>query len=507
MNAGHIITLLKNHKKDITKALTGITDEPIERELQNIKTVVNNISEEITPRIEKLKENNFQNNVTLLNTAIKKIMEIARDSKDDIEILEKLKQPQTDFKNAVEEISISLDFSKSIEKMNALTKAIDNIITLLDKEKKKNEKIIEADDASKLPENLKKDENNNKKIIETLETLNKAKTGIETVNKLATMLHDVGKKQLPEIADKINSLTYAFIDLKIYNNRKANEKSDSEVLAKAFNVTERLVSVIDTFMPKGETKFDVAILAMKSGAAITAGDYPEGLLLLSEALSKLHHGKCGQSDANCTRRQQIISILRPAMPLLTDLASAESPEQVKSIFSDAASPIGAWKLKRVNSLVSIGGILGVGIGYEKLNATDDKGNFTTNSTSVFAPVGIDFSLPIKDFRNGVTAPKSSDGSLGIFLSVIDLGNLVNQRYAEQGANDTISGQSNTTFTQVLSPGFYFKWGIGNSPLVTGVGVSYNPQIRDVKNTPTDAVVYRAYVGIDIVMFLTDLLSK
>lgn len=188
------------------------------------------------------------------------------------------------------------------------------------------------------------------------------------------------------------------------------------------------------------------------------------------------------------------------LPILAELSSADTSSDVKNLLSKYASSLGTWRIKRKKNMVSVGSLVGMGYSQETLS---DSSEFSTSPNSnrgsvfsVFAPIGVDLSFPLKGKH-----------TFGVFLSIIDLGHLLEARYhgKEEENVDSIKAESNKSFEQVISPGIFARWGISKSPWVIGFGYSRVPKIRKVnfKNGESkDLNSYRwtLFVSMDITIF-------
>jgi hypothetical protein len=188
------------------------------------------------------------------------------------------------------------------------------------------------------------------------------------------------------------------------------------------------------------------------------------------------------------------------LPILGELAEANSADEVEKILQAAAAPVGSWRGKRGagNHSVTINGYLGAKGGWEWLG---DGGVPTASSFhyGIYAPIGFEATMGIC---------KSS--SLGLFLSVLDLGAIVdfrtNSETQTQGSGmeaATVEKAPRVGLAQVFSPGLSVVWGIPTVPLVLGVGGSVTPRLRRVTFVGTDtkeeaaAFQVAAFLAVDV----------
>jgi hypothetical protein len=190
------------------------------------------------------------------------------------------------------------------------------------------------------------------------------------------------------------------------------------------------------------------------------------------------------------------------LPLVLDLSEATDSADVSAAFARAAAPIGSWKLKRQKVLWSITALVGGGIGYEEpfhqhLGSQEIKGGF---AGGLIAPVGIELSFPL---------PKSS--SIGLLVSVLDIGQITWSRLGEKNETPTDAGTKSLpdpSLSQVFSPGAYVVFGLGHSPFTLGAGGSIAPDLRQYTyelssvSTEQSVTVWRVglFIAVDVTLF-------
>jgi hypothetical protein len=184
-------------------------------------------------------------------------------------------------------------------------------------------------------------------------------------------------------------------------------------------------------------------------------------------------------------KERVDSYLPPDMVRLlsfaAELANAKKPADAEAAIDAIAMPPGGWKEKRQRDFFSITGLVGA----ERIAGGAGGTSF---SSSTVGAVGIDYNVHFKH----------SNWTAGPFVTVLDLGGLLNVRASETdelGMNDAgnvekekIAATSPAGFAQVFSPGIGLRLGLGESPLVAMIGAQLVPNGRSVTNdggTPTD----------------------
>jgi hypothetical protein len=190
------------------------------------------------------------------------------------------------------------------------------------------------------------------------------------------------------------------------------------------------------------------------------------------------------------------------LPLIVEIASAQSSNDVAAAFDAAAAPLGTYKLKYRRPMVALNGMLGLYGGFEYLNSDGVKG--TAPMVAPFAPIGLHGSFPINDSWH-----------VGVLISVLDVGALATYRGGKAPEGDLAGADPKSTpdvkqtpqvgFAQVFSPGAYLLFGLGGSPFVAGAGLALSPELREVTQEggfKTDASVLRvgAFLGVDVPIF-------
>jgi len=195
-----------------------------------------------------------------------------------------------------------------------------------------------------------------------------------------------------------------------------------------------------------------------------------------------------------------------AMAVGAELAEAQSREQVEAAVEAIAAPAGAWRQKQSKFMLSLGGLVGVQGGAEWLSGSSLPERPQGSSIGVLGAVGLDVSFPLRP------------GSLGVFLSVLDLGTLMSVQLQEVDRVTVTQGgerreaevdvSTPVRIENVLSPGLYLRFGIPTLPLTLGAGASVVPRGRHVEEiresgerVSEDVSVIRAMalLGVDVTL--------
>ncbi len=190
---------------------------------------------------------------------------------------------------------------------------------------------------------------------------------------------------------------------------------------------------------------------------------------------------------------------------MANIVKSDSAEEIQAAIKSAAMPVGSYSIKRESRWdVSINAYLGAGYSREFINsedldiindelksgalnlddpdlpALDDE----SRSFGVWAPVGIAGSYGIGRNKGG--------GSLSVFISLIDLGAIVDFRLQNQvGDSVMISAMDSVhrsvsvdklpeiTLENIFAPGAYLVYGIPSIPISVGAGIQQGPNLRRI----------------------------
>lgn len=164
-----------------------------------------------------------------------------------------------------------------------------------------------------------------------------------------------------------------------------------------------------------------------------------------------------------------------SLTFLSDLALTGSPEAVEELLQAYALPIGSASIKRNSALnVSVNSYVGFTWGWETAYASG--ANFTSGNIGLTAPIGI-----------SVT---TREGSITTFVSLLDLGSIVNQRF-----NSDSAFYSELRLEQFFTPGVGVFWNFPGLPISTGMHFNYIPNLRTIEYRSGNKLITENYVSV------------
>lgn len=185
---------------------------------------------------------------------------------------------------------------------------------------------------------------------------------------------------------------------------------------------------------------------------------------------------------------------------MANMANAQNSQEVASILDNATLPVGSSSIKKNSKTnVAIQSYLGPYVRFGEI----DNNNAWTSQFGVTAPIGIALSKGLS----------SKAGSISLFLSLLDLGAIVDYQLKAETIT-TPGGQDTTTIHkdykvelgQIFSPGTYLVYGFPwRLPISFGIGGQYGPglgKIEDDKDVVINNPAWRwnAFLAVDIPLF-------
>ncbi len=203
-----------------------------------------------------------------------------------------------------------------------------------------------------------------------------------------------------------------------------------------------------------------------------------------------------------------LSLYMKYVSLAAEISSVDSISQVKNILNGLIAPVTSYTVKRSNKLtIGLNSYVGVSSGYEFL---DGSNQFSKSGSVQFAPtamIGLDISWKSRDIFKCIqnNNPNPVRCSNGFFLSIFDIGSVVNYRISNTtNTTSTVNQLPKINFTQLLSPGLFWIHGLNNTPLSYYLGIQYTPGLRSITDNgvTTQSNAIRATLGfvVDIPFF-------
>jgi hypothetical protein len=157
---------------------------------------------------------------------------------------------------------------------------------------------------------------------------------------------------------------------------------------------------------------------------------------------------------------------------MTDVLTAVSSQEVASILSRYAAPVGSYTVKRRSEFsIAVNAYPGLYGGWEQARDFELPAGVVRSSfvSGVTAPIGVAFNFGGLGKRN--------NQSLSAFLSIIDIGAVLSYRWA----NDQAQGlPEKVEWAQVMSPGVHLMYGLPELPIAFSVGYQLQPRLRKVE---------------------------
>jgi hypothetical protein len=237
--------------------------------------------------------------------------------------------------------------------------------------------------------------------------------------------------------------------------------------------------------------------AAQIAADLAQRKYGEATLAALAEIRKLASPPAGQMQAQTEKPAFAPS---KYLPLLVEIASAQSSSEVAAAFDAYAAPLDTYERKYRGGMIALNGFVGAMLGRERMDSQGLGG--TAWMSAAFAPVGVHASYPVWHWLHA-----------GVLLSVLDLGALTSFRLdgahpdgnlagaAGSGSQPEAASAPNIGLSHVFSPGAYAVFGLGGSPFVLGLGASYAPELRAVTQgslrTDVSVLRYGAFLAVDI----------
>jgi hypothetical protein len=264
-------------------------------------------------------------------------------------------------------------------------------------------------------------------------------------------------QDLVRFVNKLNSV-YNYIKSKEFNLKSPEEIvtyiKDINQTISIFTTTLKKIPEINNHYMLNDNLLDISARYITIAAALIKQDYQKVIPSLVIEFGDYMIDMNGKSSRTIS--------------FLSQLATIESADDMEALLNSYALPIGSSSIKRHSSFnISVNSYVGLTGGWERAYGTEK--NQTKGNIGLSAPIGISAT-----FRNGYLTP---------FVSLIDLGSVVNQRLN----NDTTS-YSNLKFEHFFTPGLGLFVNFPKLPISAGVHFNYIPNLRTIKYESGNATI-------------------
>lgn len=281
---------------------------------------------------------------------------------------------------------------------------------------------------------------------------------------------------------------------------KLSRQHAAEILTQINNlVTDQLI-LATTLRLDNQTivaKFTAQVKLLESLAAsynaIHTHEYSIAIAKLRPVLQHIRETAATEQAAALERFNAISGAV-------TQLAEAKTSDEFAQTLDSLASPIGGWKMRHHGNLFSINAYTGVRWGedrYDLSNASLTDTHYIDDNVTgaVFAPIGLQYTW------------NTRIGAVGPFVSLLDLGYLIEKPAQVNLPNGYISNDIDSELSNIFAPGLYLTLApFKTLPLTIGVGRSYGPKgYRDfIHNDGNETAIDRewsdsAFIAVDLML--------
>ncbi len=300
------------------------------------------------------------------------------------------------------------------------------------------------------------------------------------------------------VVASLGRLTVAVTNLKTAMDQLQTPPADAalrqqrvaEVAREVIEVVNAALAMPGAIDPEKAITFRVPPSLAELAVAITSGAVPRMLVTTLRVLQEL---------LSAVPANERFALPAEAVRLLSfgaELAAARSSEEAAAVMDGFLAPAGAWRAKGLRPFnASVTGLVGLAGGVE----WPVLGSGPGARGGLFAPVGVDF-----------TGRIGRGWSLGLFIPLIDLGALLPYSYNEGASTSTSGGAStvqNREFDPLrfVAPGLYLRAGVARTPLVLGLGASYQPGAYSLTQGDTagareGAFTVQAFLAVDVTLW-------
>ncbi len=271
-------------------------------------------------------------------------------------------------------------------------------------------------------------------------------------------------------ASKFVGAVHSFFDLAIqYKTIHPSIPAPDNSVKQIFLYVDTSLSVVQKILAKEYYGAVLSATVLLENVLKTRDDFNADGQLIST--------KTKEQDSALAKKQFLRSFLRYSN-FAANVVAAKNSDDVEKAIEAIALPPGSASIKRTTNFnlafQAYTGFVGGDI-------NGQKGTF--NSVSVYAPLGIAFSIGLRPgFRPrfaGIQNPenKKSWGSLTLFGSMIDVGAVVSYRFYHP--DEKLSDSVNIAWANIFAPGVNLVYGIPKWPISIGFGAQYQASLRKV----------------------------
>ncbi|MGM0556031.1 MAG: hypothetical protein ACQEVA_06615 [Myxococcota bacterium] len=290
----------------------------------------------------------------------------------------------------------------------------------------------------------------------------------ERANDLATLAKRVVEQAKPVIAFARVAYDPAS-DIYRYSKGAVEAPDEAARAAAIRDLTSAWLRMLDVVLdhaaagsPESEIASQRLVDVVQAGTAFRMGDFDKGMsLLVASGWMTRARGEAGKFVA--------------VSHLLSGIATAESPEEVRALVAGSAELQGSWGRRRRERILGVSAMFGLGGGLEFV---------PDGERALYAgaqiPVGITGSVPL-----------GSKWTVGALVQVIDFGSAASLQLS--GAQ---LDSASLSVPQLFAPGLNLFLGLGNSPFLLELHGSYSLDLRrGPDGEPLD--VWRAGIGLGV----------
>ena len=326
-------------------------------------------------------------------------------------------------------------------------------------------------------------------------------------------------KNLQSFSDQFGEVSKKFEDLAtaVKAARKAEDKDKLKAMAKvvaaALKLTGEALPLARQMLPMLEVP-EPCVVAGKDGECKDSDieglldEVADGLVAAAEADWSRVFFHAVEILRTVTNKKSVTKALPKnllrVLSFATQMAQSDNVDSARAAMEAFAAPPGGYKGKRSGDVhVTLNSYVGAIVGGEYLADGAADGELGGHLAPL-GMLGVEF------------GGKCSECSCGLFVSLLDVGQIMAWRIKGQEKNDPEDDKTEVdplpsfNIKQVFAPGLFFVLGLGDTPFSLGLGGTYSPWMRTytevVEEPETEAstghAVFRAgvFFAMDLVLF-------